>query len=332
MERQRIRKLPKLDLHCHLDGSLSREFLQNMLGREIAVEELQVEDECKSLAEYLKKFDLPLQCLQTREGLKNAGRDLIQSAAKENIKYVEVRFAPLLSENEKMDCGQIMEAVLEGLEEGRKIYHVESQVIACAMRHHTYEQNKRMIEAVREFYGKGLCAFDLAGNEAAYPMENFVDLFRWVDEMGIPFTIHAGECGRVENVMLAVKTGALRIGHGIALAGNKEAIRFCREKNIGIEMCPSSNLQTKAVKKAELYPIREFLEEGLKVTLNTDNRTVSHTSIGKEIELVQKNWGITDREIFCMMENAIDVSFAGKEIKEELKRELKRQKGEIGNE
>lgn len=328
MNKQSRKQLSKTDLHCHLDGSLSRNFIQEMLKREVSQRELQVADNCRDLAEYLEKFDLPLQCLQTREGLKKAGFDFIENVSREHVGYVEARFAPLLSQQEGLDCGEIMEAVLEGMEEGKKAYQVEYQVIACAMRHHTYEQNKRMVDQVREFYGKGLCAFDLAGNEKAFPMEDFMKLFRQIDAMGIPFTIHAGECGRVENVTLAVEAGARRIGHGIALRGNREAIRLCREKGIGIEMCPSSNLQTRAVVGVEEYPIREFLQEGLKVTLNTDNRTVSNTTIEKEMELVCENWGITDEEIFLMMEHAVDVSFASDEVKKKLKKELREQKGE----
>lgn len=313
-------QLPKIDLHCHLDGSLSQECIRTLLNRDVNLQELQVGNECKNLAQYLEKFDLPLQCLQTEEGLKKAGFDFIQEVAKDNISYIEVRFAPLLSTNKKLSCEQVVEAVLSGLEAGKKIYNVDYNVIVCAMRHHSYDENRKMIETIRRFIGKGVCAVDLAGDEAAFPMKNYESLFGEVNEWGIPFTIHAGECGSVTNVIDAIHLGAQRIGHGIALRGQEDAMQLCREKNIGIEMCPISNLQTKAVKYLAEYPMREFINHGLCVTINTDNRTVSNTTIMREIEFVQTHWNITDTEIIQMMRNAVEVAFANEEVKERLRK------------
>lgn len=310
-----IMNMPKIDLHCHLDGSLTQACLTELSGREVEISELQVSDDCQNLAEYLEKFDLPLQYLQTAEGLRKASKSFLLNLKSDNIAYVEVRFAPLLSVNENLNCKQVMEAVLAGLEDAKKECQISYNVIACVMRHHSIEDSRQMMKDCREFLGKGLCALDLAGNEAAFPMEEFRDLFAEAKEMGYPFTLHAGECGRVENVIESVKAGASRIGHGIALRGNPEAIEFCKERNIAIEMCPISNMQTKAVSCKEEYPIREFLDAGLKVTLNTDNRMVSNTSIVKEMEFVQKNYGITDDELWKMTENAIEASFASDEVK-----------------
>ena len=190
----------------------------------------------------------------------------------------------------------------------------------CGM---SVKDNLQMMKAARSFLGEGICAVDLAGNEAAFPMENFTELFQKAKKLGLPFTIHAGECGRVENVIEAVKCGASRIGHGIALRGHADAMAMCKEKQIGIEMCPISNLQTKAVASKSEYPMREFLDAGLCVTINTDNRTVSNSSIQKEMEFVQKNYGITDEELVRMTENAVHAAFANDEVKAELVRRLK---------
>ena len=319
-----LEQLPKIELHCHLDGSLSREYVEETLGRKVELSELQVESGCKNLKEYLEKFDLPLECLQTEKGLKEAGYDFIRSLAKENVRYVEVRFAPLLSTAKGLDCEKIMGAVLEGLEEGKRKYKVEYNVIACAMRHHSYEENLRMFDEVKGFYKKGLCALDLAGNEAAFPMKNFEKLFAEAKKMGYEYTIHAGECGSVDNVVDSVLAGAKRVGHGIALSGNPKAIALCKERKTGIEMCPTSNLQTKAVKDIRNYPMREFLDEGLMVTINTDNRTVSGTTLTDEIRLVKEHCNITDEDIITMMKNAVEVSFADEALKERLRKEWSR--------
>lgn len=159
---------------------------------------------------------------------------------------------------------------------------------------------------------------DLAGAEASYPMNEFMELFRNARKLEMPFTIHAGECGSVQNIIDAVAAGAGRIGHGIAMKGHYHLQRELADKRIGIEMCPISNLQTKAVQSPEEYPIREFLNAGVKVSVNTDNRTVSNTTLTKELQFIQKTYGITDEEILLLMKNAAETVFAGDAIRERL--------------
>ncbi len=313
-----ILTMPKIDLHCHLDGSLTQHCISHLLGRNVGIQELQVADDCRNLAEYLEKFDLPLQCLQTAEGLKEASKSFLLNLKNDNISYVEVRFAPLLSVNEHLNTSQVMEAVLSGLEEGKKECGISYNVIVCVMRHHNQEESLQMIRDCRAYLNQGLCAADLAGNEAAFPMRDFHNLFTEVKRMEIPFTLHAGECGSVGNIVESVEAGAMRIGHGIALRGKKDEIAFCKERGIALEMCPISNMQTKAVARKEEYPIREFLDAGLKVTINTDNRTVSNTTIAKEMKFIQENYGITDDELRQVTENAIEASFANDDVKQML--------------
>ena len=323
MTREDIIKLPKVELHCHLDGSLSREFVEKRLGRQVGKEELSVSNDCTSLAEYLEKFDLPGQCLQDEEGLEEAGYDVLRSMKQENVIYSEIRFAPLLSETDNMNCNKVIEAVLRGLERGKKEFGIDFGLIVCAMRHHSTEDNMRMIKTAREYLGSGVCAADLAGAEALYPMSEFMDIFTETKKMGMPFTLHAGECGNPQNVIDSINVGAGRIGHGIAMRGNQEIRKMAKKAGIGIEMCPISNLQTKSVNSMAEYPMREFLDAGLKVSVNTDNRTVSNTSLTKELEFIQKNYGIRDEEILQMMKNAIDTAFADDSIKDKICKMLK---------
>lgn len=166
-----------------------------------------------------------------------------------------------------------------------------------------------MIRTAREYLGNGVCAADLAGAEAIYPMSEFMKLFGQAKKLGMPFTIHAGECGNVQNILDSVEAGALRIGHGIAMRGNSEVQKMIREKGIGVEMCPISNLQTKAVESESQYPLREFLDNGIKVTVNTDNRTVSNTTMTKELQFIQEHYRITDEEIRLMKRNSVDTAF-----------------------
>ena len=317
-----LKMFPKIELHCQLDGSLSRRFIQSRLGRAVSEEELSVTQDCRSLAEYLEKFALPGECLQDEAGLEGAGYDVLENMSRENICYAEIRFAPLLSVTEEMGTEQVIAAVLRGLERGRKDFGIEYNVITCAMRHHSEEQNYQMIKTARQFLGKGVCAADLAGAEAQYPMSEFMELFDKTRKIGMPFTIHAGECGNAQNIVDAVRAGAGRIGHGIAMRGNAAVQNLVREGQIGVEMCPISNLQTKAVKGPEEYPIREFLDAGILVTVNTDNRTVSNSSMTKELEFIQKMYGISGEEIVLLMKNAIETAFADDSIKHILFRKV----------
>lgn len=317
-----LRKMPKIELHCHLDGSLSKEFIEKRLSRKVSEEELSVTDDCGSLAEYLEKFALPGECLKDEEGLSEAGYDVLKTMSMENVIYAEIRFAPLLSVTESMDIERVISSLLKGLEKGKQDFGVEYNVIVCAMRHHSMEQNYEMVKIASKFLGKGMCAADLAGAEAQYPMSEFMELFERTRELGMPFTIHAGECGNAENISDALKVGAKRIGHGIAMKGRMDIQEVVRRSGVGIEMCPISNLQTKAIKSVEEYPMREFFDEGLLVTVNTDNRTVSNTSMTKELDFIQRTYEISDDEIRRMMNNAVDVAFVNDEMRERLRNKL----------
>lgn len=313
-----LEHMPKLELHCHLDGSLSRGCIQSLLGRNVELSELEADPDCASLAQYLEKFDIPLQCLKTQNGLRTGAYDFMGTVSREHVIYVEVRFAPLLSVSENMDCRTVIESVLEGLDKGREDFGTDYGVIVCAMRNMSLEENLEMLKVSREFLGFGVCAADLAGNEAAFPMSRFMPLFYEVKKWGMPFTIHGGECKDAGNIADALSCGAERIGHGIAMRGHPHLMTLCRNRHIGIEMCPISNMQTKAVQDIRQYPMKEYLKKGLLVTVNTDNRTVSNTSIKKEIGFIQKHLGITDEEVLAMMKNAAETAFASDNLKHRL--------------
>lgn len=322
----RIENLLKIDLHCHLDGSLDFRFLREVSGVD-DLEELrrhvQVNGKhCQSLAQYLEKFDLPVKCLQTEENIRRAAESFMDTLVPDNIMYAEVRFAPNLHTLYGLPLDSILDSVLAGLHTGEKKHDIKTNVILCAMRHHAMKDNQEVFRLAKKYLGKGVCAVDLAGDEAAYPTKDFQELFAYAVDNGIPFTIHAGECGDAENIRDAVLMGARRIGHGIAMRGNDELQRLCAEREIGIEMCPISNFQTKAVAATGEYPIREFMEHGLCVTVNTDNRTVSATTIMKEFKFLQQQYDFNESEIITLMRNAIRCSFTSENTKKDLMERL----------
>lgn len=322
MNREDIIKLPKLDLHCHLDGSLSKVFLEKTLGRSFTMEELSVSMDCNSLVEYLEKFDIPLEAMNTIENIKSATVDVMRSASDEGVRYIEIRFAPLLSVSDSMKTVDVIEAVIAGLNEGSKLFNIHGNAICCAMTHHDIEESKAMFKVAREYYGFGVAGLDLAGDEANHPIGEFKDLFKYATDLGMNFTIHAGEAGSKSNIEGAIEYGAKRIGHGIAMRNDEELLKLAKDKGIGIEMCPISNYQTKAVLKDQTYPYADYIRRGILATINTDNRLVSNTSITNEILFLQKKSMIDDRDILQGIKNAIEVSFASDDIKNMLWKEL----------
>ncbi len=344
---QRIAALPKIDLHCHLDGSVDPGLVRDFLGqqgRELTEEELltqlQVPDDCPSLAVYLERFGLPLSVLQSRQNLTEAAYRLAMNAAAEGVVYLEVRYAPdFCKEGDMKTTAETIEAIEAGLKKAREEIAADivsaadtdsasesrsafgflgTGIIACAMRHLSHEQNLKMFREARELLGSGLVAVDLAGDEAAFPMRGFVPLFEEAEHLGLPFTIHAGECGSCENVKGAIELGAKRIGHGIAMRDSRALQIVAADRHIGVEVCPVSNLQTKAIPSIHEYPLRAFMQAGIPVSVNTDNRTVSNTSSTRELTLLDETFALTDEELKQIYLGSVETAFADDSIKERL--------------
>lgn len=319
--------LPKIELHCHLDGSLSSDFIRkyapenqsiNILSEAELKAKLSAPKNCASLAEYLTRFDIPISCLQQKASITAAVLDVLSQAATENVAYMEIRFAPTFSTNEGLSYRDILEAAVEGCTKGHALYNIKSNIIACAMRHLDEATNLKTLYEAREFLGNGVCALDLAGDEAAFDNTKFIYLFEEAKKLDMPMTIHSGECGSKANIKLAVEAGAKRIGHGIAMGNDAQLLELCKLNNVGIEMCPTSNYQTNAVKPGESYPLRTFVDNSILATINTDNRTVSQTTMTEELALTVDSLNIKEGEISGILKNAIHVSFADIDTKNEL--------------
>ncbi|EEQ60134.1 adenosine deaminase [Clostridiales bacterium 1_7_47FAA] len=326
-----IDSIPKVELHCHLDGSIPADVLLQLCrkgmvrvpqAREDFLKLVRADEECGSLADYLKSFEIPLRCLKSEEAFYQAAYHTACAASGENVRYMEIRFAPLLSASDALPAQAVIEAVAAGLSRARTETGIICAILLCGMRQFTDEMNLKNLELAKAYLGKGVAGVDLAGDEAAYPNELFREYFARAGEAGIPFTIHSGECGRARNIELAVEYGAARVGHGIAMRGNPRLQELCREKHVGVEMCPKSNLQTGAVAGIGEYPLREFLDNGLLVSLNTDNRTVTGTTVSQELGLMEEHFRLTKEEGKAVMKNAIRTSFADQWTKEKIAREI----------
>lgn len=296
--------LEKTELHCHLDGSLPKTWMEETLQQELSQDRISVPMDCRSLTEYLERFDLPLSCLQEEWKLEQAAYAFVKSITAEHVKYMEVRFAPALHMSEGMGITQIIQAVNKGMKRAAADFSISYGIIVCAMRHHSLDQNLAMLEEAASLTDSGVAALDLAGDESAFPTSLFEELFKRARALKLPFTIHSGETGSLDNVRMAYEYGARRIGHGIALKKDPGLMRAYAEAGIGVEMCPTSNFQTKAVTGWDEYPLPEFLEAGIPVSINTDNRTVSNTTLTRELMLVYEQYGRDEKMLDTLIKNA----------------------------
>lgn len=310
-----------IELHLHLDGSLRPETVwelakeQNIKLPANTVDEvrdqMQVPEDCRTLEEYLTRFDLPLLVLQTREALERAAFELTEDLAKEGVTYAEIRFAPQLSIKGGMTQEQAVEAAIEGVKRGMEKYpSIRVGLILCCMRGEDNEEwNLQTVEAAKKYLGDVVCAVDIAGAESLYPTERFAPVFEKVREYGLPSTIHAGEAAGPESMKTALAFGAKRIGHGVAAVEDPELVRRLIEEQITLEVCVTSNYQTKVVPSIEAHPIRRLFNAGVRVTVNSDNRTVSNTNVRKELDILRNVFGFKEQEIEKMEEYAWEARF-----------------------
>ena len=334
-------KADMIELHVHLDGSLRPETIWELAmirdGKAPAadleglVTLMQAPVPCSSLSEYLSRFALPLNYLQTDVALERVAFELTEDLAREGVEYAEIRFAPQLSTELGLSQMEVTEAVAAGVKRGMAAYPgIKAGLLLCCMRgsdegtaRNNMETLKTAADCVKDGEkGRIVCGVDLAGDESEYQNELFLEYFKKAGRMDIPLTVHAGECKRVQNIELAMENGAKRIGHGIAMRGNYELQELLCKKGIGVELCPGSNLQTGAVASAEEYPFREFLKNGVKISVNTDNRTVTNTTMIKELKFLDTHFGLSAEDAGRLMMNAIETSFAGNSVKEIVRKEI----------
>jgi adenosine deaminase len=299
-----IEKLPKTDLHVHLDGCLRIETILELarkqkvklptFDRDELFRLIYAGDVCNSLDDYLKAFDVTLSVMQTEESLERAAFELAEDAWKENVRYIEVRYAPMLHTRADLTLTDVVEAVLRGLRMAKRTFGIRYGLILCGIRTMSAESSLRMAELAVAFKNRGVVGFDLAGSEVNNPAREHRAAFQLILDNNINCTAHAGEAYGPDSIAQAIhKCGAHRIGHGTRLRENGELLNYVNDHRIPLEVCPSSNIQTKAAQSWEAHPIDFYVDYGLRVTINTDNRTVTDTTVSKELWLCHQHYGWT---------------------------------------
>ncbi|WP_242257899.1 adenosine deaminase [Streptococcus thoraltensis] len=331
MQEKIFHTLAKTELHCHLDGSLSLGAIRQLAGMaQISLpshdEELRTlvtaPEQTESLLDYLTVFDFIRPLLQTKEALRLAAYDVAAQAAQENVLYMEIRFAPELSRDQGLTALETVEAVLEGIKEAEVEFGIVAKVLVCGLKQSPREETQDIFAEVASLAQKGLVGFDFAGNEADFPTKALEGAIKETQALGLPLTLHAGECGCVANVAHAIQLGISRIGHGTALLKDRKTMEEVVQSGTTIEMCLTSNLQTRAARTLADFPYQALYDLGANITINTDNRTVSDTNLTKEYALFAQHFGTSKADFYHFNQNAIRASFTSEKEKDELLKKL----------
>jgi adenosine deaminase len=330
LDKQLLRSLPKVLLHEHLDGVLRPQTVVG-LAKDVGYVGLPTTDPQSlaewfhqganqgSLAKYLEGFAHTIAVMQTEEALERVAYEQAEDLSKDGVVYFETRFAPIFHTKKGLTHQQVVSAVLKGLERGRKDFGIASGLIICAMRN--MDVSLEMAELAVDFRERGVVGFDLAGEEGGYPPKKHVDAFHYIQRENFNITIHAGEGYGKESIWQAIQyCGAHRIGHGTRLIDDIAVVegravklgdlaQYVLDKRIPLEICLISNVHTGATPSLAEHPFKILYEEKFRVTLNTDNRLMSSTSMTQEFEAAADTFGLSMDDFEKITINAMKSAF-----------------------
>ena len=319
-------ELPKVELHQHLDCSLSYEVVKK-IKPQISYKQYQesfiAPTKCNNLADYIKRAVKGFELMQTKEELRLVTLDLIKQLKRDNIIYAEIRFAPLQHIFKGLKPNEVVEVVNQATEEGSKKYGVEIGIILCTLRHFTEAQSLETAELVKKYYGTHIVGFDIAADEAGFPIDNNIKAFEMMRQFGIPCTAHAGEAKGAESVWeTLLNFHPQRIGHGVRSIEDSALLTYLKNNNIHLEVCPTSNIQTNVFDKIENHSLNQIYKSGVSMSINTDCRTISNITLNSEYQLVKNifNWNLEQFKK-CNLE-AIDHSFASQQVKDQIRNKI----------
>ena len=331
-DHQRLLRLPKAELHVHLDGSLRPRTLLE-LARERRVDlpaadpqgvarALLVSD-ASNLEEYLEAFRLTLAVMQDAEAIERIAFELAEDYAAEGVRWLEARFCPRLCTRGGLDAGEVLDAALAGLARAERSTGIRAAVIVCALRSLPPAESVAMAELAVAYQRRGACAFDLAGAEAGYPVAHHLEALRKAEAAGLPITIHAGEGFGSPSIRQALEIGhAVRIGHGTRLREDPELLASVRDSGVVLEVCLTSNVQTRVAASYAAHPLRAYFDAGVRVSLCTDNRLMSGVTLTEEYEHARDDLAFSWDELVRVARTGLEAAFAPEVVRAGLLAEL----------
>ena len=320
--------LPKIELHLHLDCSLSYNVVQ-VLDPTVTDDqyrnEFMASINCRDLNDYIAKAGRAIDLMQTGESLRLVTLDLFDQLKNDNVIYAEIRFAPLEHTKQGLTPQQIVEAVEKATEEGIQRTGIEAGIILCTLRHYSEEQSLETVKLCKQFKNTRVVGFDIAADEAGFPVDNHKKAFAYADQNNVPCTAHAGEACGSESVWETLdEFKPSRIGHGVRSVEDPKLMKHLKKHQIHLEVCPTSNTFTKVVSKLEDHPVDQIYQSGVSMSINTDGRTISNVTLRDEYESLHELFAWKkDHLLKCNLE-AADHAFVDEKMKEKLKQKVKR--------
>ncbi len=330
-----ISRLPKIELHLHLDCSLSYNAL-HILNPQITLEQyrsqFQAPSKCSSLMELLTPVYQSLQYMQTQEQLELVVFDLFEQLKRDRIIYVEIRFAPLLHTEKGLTPGEVVSIVEQATASAIQHYGIHARLILCTLRHYSEAQSMETVELVQNFRNSHVAGFDLAADEAGYPVDQHRKAYAYAHQNGIPCTCHAGEARGADSVWECLRElRPSRIGHGVRSIEDPALIQYIRDHHIHLEVCPSSNVQMNLAETYGAHPVDKLYRMGVSLGINTDNRTLSDINLSREYEKLTHHFSWGTRQFLDCNLNALQAAFIPEELKNKLRalilNEFKEQSG-----
>lgn len=325
--------MPKAELHVHLDGSLRPEtMLQLAREQGVALPHTDAEalraymhvTDARNLVDYLARFDVTLSLMQNGDALERIAYELAEDMAGENIWYAEIRYSPMLHTREGLPLTEAVEAPLRGLKRAEAEFGIRTALIICGIRNMDPSTSRDLADLTVAFKNRGVVAFDLAGAEYNYPAKKHKDAFYTVINHNMAATIHAGEAYGPESIHQALHyCRANRLGHGTRLFEDADLMRYVRDSRIPVEICLSSNVQTRVVPNFREHPLRRYFDEEIVLSLNTDNRLMSGTTLTDEYWLAHLHQHFTYDELIKVSLMTFDAAFLPWDEKQALIRRAK---------
>jgi len=326
--RERIQALPKAELHVHLDGCLRPPTILELAAEHgVLLPETDEEGlsdylfvrDAQNLEDYLARFEVTLSVMQHASALERIAYELCEDAAAENVRYMEIRYSPILHTRSGLPLPETVDAPLRGMKRAEEELGIRSALIVCGIRNMDPDVSRDLADLTIAYKNRGVVAFDLAGAEYNYPAKKHKNAFYMVRNANIGATIHAGEAYGAESIHQAIHyCGAQRIGHGTRLFEDPELMTYVNDFRIPLEICLTSNVQTRAVPDFESHPVRQYFDRGIVVSLHTDNRLMSRTTVTEEYVRAWRHLAFAPADIAEMIRNAFRSAFLHWEEKQAL--------------
>lgn len=292
MQTTDFKQLPKIELHLHLDCSLSYEVVQKIdpsIDMETYRQAFIAPPKCTDLADYISRAIRGVDLMQTETQLRWVVLDLFEQLRRDNVIYAEIRFAPLLHTQQGLSPYQVVEIVQDATRDGIRETGVEAGIILCTLRHYSEAQSMETVQLVETFRGTKVVGFDIAADEAGFPIDHHIKAFEYAREKGLSVTAHAGEARGADSVWETLRHfHPSRIGHGVRSVEDPNLVHFLKERDIHLEVCPTSNVQTNVIPAIEDHPADRIYQSGVSMSINTDARTISNVTLAGEYQTLSR--------------------------------------------